>query len=110
MQKSRLSGSFGSLQGIKIHFREFLCAKRNKLPICLIEVPELDFLGQIIWTLALKHDTRVSNKKREIVALHEFCHFAACIYAYIADKDKFIRKSGLIPRSSARGGSLKHSK
>ncbi|MDR2133961.1 MAG: hypothetical protein LBP27_02545, partial [Treponema sp.] len=33
-KKSRFVGSFGSLQGIKIHFREFLynlCAKRNKL-------------------------------------------------------------------------------
>jgi hypothetical protein len=37
-KKSRLSGSLRSLQGIKIHFREFLynlCAKRNKRSGCL---------------------------------------------------------------------------
>jgi hypothetical protein len=95
-------------------------------PVHFIEVPELDFLGQINWTLALVqektehsssgrlitryrkehdciqsiiyldktlfYDTLPSQRKRKIVALHEFCHFAACVYAYIADKNKFIRK------------------
>ncbi|MDR2111080.1 MAG: hypothetical protein LBP32_07215 [Spirochaetaceae bacterium] len=92
---------------------------------CLIEVPELDFLGPVNWTLALvrekttdsscgrlitryrkEHDciqsiiyldetlffnTDISRGKRKIVALHEFCHFAACVYAYMADKEKFIK-------------------
>jgi hypothetical protein len=94
-------------------------------PVHLIEVPELDFLGQINWTLALVqekthdsssgrlitryrkehdciqsiiyldktlfYDTLASNRKRKVVTLHEFCHFAACIYAYLADKSKFIK-------------------
>jgi hypothetical protein len=38
----------------------------------------------------LYYDSPISHVKRRIVAVHEFCHFIACIYAYTADKDKFL--------------------
>jgi hypothetical protein len=99
--------------------------RANIRPTCLIEVPELDFLGQVNWTLAtirekatdsscgrlitryrtehnciqsiiyldetLYCDTPIARKKRRIVAVHEFCHFAASVYAYMTDKNKFIK-------------------
>jgi hypothetical protein len=100
-------------------------SRKDMRPTCLIEVPELDFLGQVNWTLAiirekvtdsscgrlitryraehnciqsiiyldetLYYDTPIARKKRRIVAVHEFCHFAASVYAYMTDKNNCIK-------------------
>jgi hypothetical protein len=39
----------------------------------------------------LFYDTEPAKIKRKIVFIHEFTHFAACVYAYSANKDHFIK-------------------
>jgi hypothetical protein len=91
----------------------------------LIEMPELDFLGGLEWSISLVRenlpntglcgrlvtryrrqqnffqyfiylneplfqDTESARMKRKIVFIHEFTHFAACLYAYSTNKDRFI--------------------
>ena len=90
----------------------------------LIEIPELDFLGGLEWSISLVkenlpntelcgrlvtryrsqqnffqyiiflneplfQDTEPARMKRKIVFMHEFTHFAACLYAYSTNKDQF---------------------
>jgi hypothetical protein len=94
--------------------------------VLLSEIPELDFLGLVNWSIALIrenvphsqlcgrlvtryrkqqnlfqsfiflneplfYDTEPARMKRKIVFIHEFTHFAACIYTmYTTNKDIFI--------------------
>jgi hypothetical protein len=53
--------------------------KQQDLFQCIIYLDDTLFL-----------ETEPSRMKRKIVAVHEFTHFAACIYAYSRDKSQFI--------------------